>query len=130
MLIKEEAFIWLRKYLPQIKSDGPKNSSGKLSLSAESSMGFQNGVLFFELFQRLVQETQNKNAEQQLSKIKIMKSQARIAIISNMNNLTPLFRCFNVSFDENKRDRIANSGLFYFLIFILFLLCGILFILI
>ena len=111
MLVKEAAFQWLRKYLADLKSDGPKNSAGELLLSAESSLHFQNGVAFFELFQRLAQESDNKNIQQHLSKIKIMKSQSRIAISSNFTNLTPIFRCFNVSLDETKRDRIADSGM-------------------
>ena len=110
MLVKEATLKWLQKYLPLIKPDGPKDSSGCLALSAESSLGFQNGVYFFDLFQKLAQESGNKTVTQHLSKIKIIKSQARIAIVSNLTSLAPVFRCYNVGFDEKKRDRIANSG--------------------
>ena len=110
MLVTEAVFKWLLKYLPNLKADGPKDSFDNIQLSADSSLSFQNGVSFFELFQKLAEETNNKTVTQHLAKLKIIKSQARIAIISNLTNLTPIFRNFNVPFDDNRKDRIANSG--------------------
>ncbi|KAH7816758.1 uncharacterized protein MONOS_8945 [Monocercomonoides exilis] len=109
MIIRKVVFDWLHQLNEKITDDGPGPENGTICLSALSSMLFQNGVHFFELFQVLAQKTDNGQAQQQLLKTKIVKSQARIAIMSNYSNLAPLFRLFNVNCDSVQCERIADS---------------------
>jgi hypothetical protein len=67
------------------------------------------GILTKDLLIQVAKVVNNREAQRKASEIILTKSQAKIAITSNYKKLTPVFEMLNVKFDEEQREKIANS---------------------
>ncbi|KAK2943040.1 hypothetical protein BLNAU_22051 [Blattamonas nauphoetae] len=110
MKVKIPIYKWLQKTGLDVTDDGPGIQKGTVALSATTSLAFQNGTLMFDLLNSLAKTTSNRPAQQQLAKIKITRSQARIAITSNYRNLATVLDHFTIDLDDSTIESIANSN--------------------
>lgn len=111
MKLKNIVFDWIVSQGVQLKADGKDPRTGNVELSAENTLGFQNGVLLFEIFIALNKRLKNLVLADNIKKIRLLNSQARVAIRSNYQSLAVLLRFFDISITDQQLTRIASFGL-------------------
>ena len=121
MKLRKEIFDWIVSQGILLKCDSFDNSADTVELTTASTHGLQNGTLLFELFIELNRKLKNATLTDQITRVRLLKSQARPTIRSNYQNLAPLFRTFDISLTDQQLFKIANSGLFSisFLLFVI-----------
>ena len=112
MKLKKDAFDWIVSQGIPIKCDLYDSGKDAVELSVDTIFGLQNGTLLFELFVVLDGKLKDPELSDCIKKIRLLKSQARVAIRSNFQSLTPVLRFFKVPFTERQIMQIANGGLY------------------
>ena len=111
MRLSKAIFDWISAQGIILKCDSFDSSTDTVELATQSTHGLQNGTLLFELFIELNRKLKNSILTDQISRVRLLKSQARVTIRSNYQSLAPLFRTFDIPLTDEQLFKIANSGL-------------------
>ena len=113
MRLRKDIFDWINSQGITLRCDSFDTSTDTVELATISTHGLQNGTIFFELFLALNRKLKNAMLTDQLKKIRLLKSQARVTIRSNFQSLAPVFRIFDISLTNQQLLEIANAGLLF-----------------